>query len=284
MITADAGNLSVLKNTMKKFNSLIRGGILSAALTLATFAAGPLTPPGAPGDAPAQMPSLVEIKAAIDALAAGGGLNGRTAIPAQAATFTISAAGSYVLTGNVTVATGNGININASNVSLDLNGFTISSTAVGAAMGKAITVLRAANNVRVHNGAIAGVDAAGQGWTGGIQFDWDAGAHGENLVFEDINIADVRGRAVSNTTDIYLGNAARAVVARRLCVTGGGALGIVFGPATGAGADAYGKVLDCAVRVYNSDPGIVARAVGESQSTGTGGGGGIVSTVGFDNY
>ncbi len=43
--------------------------------------------------------------------------------------FTITAPGSYVLTADLTVPSGNAIEILSSNVSLDLNGFTLSSTA-----------------------------------------------------------------------------------------------------------------------------------------------------------
>ncbi len=43
--------------------------------------------------------------------------------------FTITAPGSYVLTADLTVASGNAIEILSSNVTLDLNGFTLASTA-----------------------------------------------------------------------------------------------------------------------------------------------------------
>ena len=42
--------------------------------------------------------------------------------------ITISQSGSYYLTENLTVTTGDGITINASEITLDLNGFTIRST------------------------------------------------------------------------------------------------------------------------------------------------------------
>ncbi len=42
--------------------------------------------------------------------------------------YVIGASGNYYLTGNLTVSTGDGIDVNASSVTLDLNGFTISST------------------------------------------------------------------------------------------------------------------------------------------------------------
>jgi hypothetical protein len=48
--------------------------------------------------------------------------------PISSAPFTISSSGSYYVTQNLVVSTGTAITIAASRVSLDLNGFTISST------------------------------------------------------------------------------------------------------------------------------------------------------------
>src|SRR6185295_16428367 len=75
------------------------------------LAQGPLTPPGAPAPT---MKTLDQVEA-------------RTLI--SSAPFTISQPGSYYLTANLTVSSGNAITIAASGVTLDLNGFTISSTA-----------------------------------------------------------------------------------------------------------------------------------------------------------
>ena len=71
---------------------------------------GALTPPGPPSPT---MKSLSQIEP-------------RTAI---ASSTTITAPGSYYLTGNLAISSGNAITIAANNVALDLNGFTISSTA-----------------------------------------------------------------------------------------------------------------------------------------------------------
>jgi hypothetical protein len=75
------------------------------------FSQGQLNPPTAPTPT---MKSLDQIEA-------------RT--PISAAPFTISSPGSYYLTQNLSVTTGNAITITANGVTLDLNGFTISSTA-----------------------------------------------------------------------------------------------------------------------------------------------------------
>ena len=96
--------------------------LTALALLLATvtpqlstaFAQGALTPPGAPA---ATMKSLDQIEA-------------RT--PISSAPFTITQSGSYYLTTNLTVTTGDGIDISTNGVTLDLNGYTISSTAASA--------------------------------------------------------------------------------------------------------------------------------------------------------
>src|SRR5437868_13887701 len=75
-----------------------------------TFAQGNLTPPGAPAPT---MKTLDQVEARI---------------PISSVPYTISASGSYYLTTNVTATVSNAITIAASGVTLDLNGFTISST------------------------------------------------------------------------------------------------------------------------------------------------------------
>jgi hypothetical protein len=125
---------------------------LSAQLSTC-FAQGSLTPPGAPG---AMMKTLDQIEA-------------RT--PISTAPFTITKPGSYYLTTNLVVGGGggstNGININASQVKLDLNGFTISSTAPSAT---GIGILIGANlqNISIMNGFIQGnVTETGGVFSGG---------------------------------------------------------------------------------------------------------------------
>jgi hypothetical protein len=134
-------------------------------------AQGDLTPPpGAPGPV---MKSLDQIES-------------RTAIPPSPATpvagphFTISQPGSYYLSGNIEVASGDGIVINSNNVTLDLNGFALISKAASPS-GNAIHVINSGSSIAIKNGRIAGAterteigprpwDAtfAGAGWQGGI--------------------------------------------------------------------------------------------------------------------
>lgn len=115
--------------------------LLALLLPSLAFAQGALTPPGAPA---ASMKRLDQIEARCPVQAGAPGVTG-----SPTTGFTISAAGSYYLTGDITVASGNTLTITASPVTLDLNGFTLSSTASPAA-GYAIKGGRA----RISNGRI----------------------------------------------------------------------------------------------------------------------------------
>jgi hypothetical protein len=106
------------------------------ALSPKMFAQGSLTPPGPPK---ASMLSLAQVE---------------PRIPISSAPFTITSSGSYFLTTNVAVSSGNAITITAIGVTLDLKGFTISSTAAGGA-GYGIYLLDA-TNVHILNGNISG--------------------------------------------------------------------------------------------------------------------------------
>ena len=139
---------------------LITGLTLLALSTLnsqrsTVLAQGSLTPPGAPAPT---MKSLDEVYAKI-----GTSQEART--PIAFTPFTITAPGSYYLTTNLTVSSGHAIYILANNVALDLNGFTISSTAPSAT-GNAIVVGMdsGVSGVTIVNGFISsGVTTNGAG-------------------------------------------------------------------------------------------------------------------------
>lgn len=76
------------------------------------------------------------------------------AIPAAGPHITISQPGSYYLTGNITVASGNAIVISASDVTLDLNGFTVSGPANQASSNYCIHTVNA-GNISVKNGTVS---------------------------------------------------------------------------------------------------------------------------------
>ena len=106
----------------------------TVSLQLSTFAQGPLTPPGAPAPT---MKTLAQVEP-------------RT--PISSAPFTASTPGSYYLTGNLNVPSGDGITITAGDVSIDLNGFALT----GNASGKAIYDTNTASNITIKNGSISG--------------------------------------------------------------------------------------------------------------------------------
>lgn len=118
------------------------------------FAQGVLTPPGPPAPA---MRTLLQIEP-------------RT--PISSAPFIISTPGSYYLTTNITSSTGDAIDIAASGVTLDLNGFTISST-LDPANGIAIGFNTGVSDVAVLNGHIvSGVTNNAAGGYGGGGFGY----------------------------------------------------------------------------------------------------------------
>jgi len=67
--------------------------------------------------------------------------------------YTISTSGSYVLAGPIAVAAGNAITISASNVTIDLNGFELSSSASPKA-GTAIAIAAGCSSIAITNGFI----------------------------------------------------------------------------------------------------------------------------------
>src|ERR1700675_3088171 len=121
--------------------TLIKTGLYSLALViwlpLFVFSQGSLTPPGAPGPT---MKSLDQIEA-------------RT--PISSLPFTISASGSYYLTGNL-IATGStaGITISADNVTLDLNGFALIGNLGSSSPVAGINVPSGQRNLCIRNGTV----------------------------------------------------------------------------------------------------------------------------------
>ncbi len=125
----------------------LAGLALTLAFSLqpsALLAQGGLTPPGAPGPT---MKTLDQVEARI---------------PISSAPFTITNAGSYYLTGNLRVlyapplfTSSNAIVIAASGVTLDLNGFTISSSAARAT-GCGILLWGSLEGITILNGHIRG--------------------------------------------------------------------------------------------------------------------------------
>jgi hypothetical protein len=147
-----------MQNEEKKFmkTTLILLALVSAFSlqpSALLHAQGSLTPPGAPAPT---MKSLDQIEA-------------RT--PISSAPYTITQPGSYYLTHNLTVSSGDGIDITTNGVTLDLNGFTISSTAASAT-GNGILLNSGWSDITICNGHIrGGVTNNGSGVYSGSGFN-----------------------------------------------------------------------------------------------------------------
>src|SRR5215831_11960234 len=109
------------------------------AVSFRVLAQGSLTPPGAPAPT---MKTLTQIEP-------------RT--PISSLPFTINTPGSYYLTTNLNTTVSNAIVIATSGVTLDLNGFTLSSTVANAANGgTAILINSGLSELTILNGHIRG--------------------------------------------------------------------------------------------------------------------------------
>jgi len=122
---------------MKKRLSWFLTGVLVSMVGIC-FAQGPLAPPGPPG----------EIYKTLDQV--------EPRIPINLLPYTISAPGSYYLTKDMDYPTiaQNGITINASNVTIDLMGFTLKGPGKTGNTRSAITLVTGTSNITIKNGNI----------------------------------------------------------------------------------------------------------------------------------
>ncbi len=216
---------------------------------------GPLTPPGAPAPT---MKTLDQVEA-------------RKPIPGGTSPFTISSSGSYYLTGNITVASGDVITINASNVTLDLNGYTLATTSA-TPLGTAIVIINGGVRVTVCNGFILGPGTTASGnYSGGGFYNGFALASG--LSSSDSVVA--RDLTVSGCANVGIGfnsPPAPGSIVERCVVKNTGFRGIVaemvrgcrVQTGAGGGLDAT-VVTDCLVNAWTS--GISTSEVSNSQAT-----------------
>ena len=158
---------------------------LLLALPALAFAQGALVPTGAPAPT---MRTLDQLEPRIPLGQVG----------TNTTTLSITQPGSYVLMGNVTVAayTGIFIQVGAGSVTLDLNGFTVSSTASPAG-GTAIYV--AQGPVTIRNGHIRGAvtpTTATTFTTAGFENGIDA-TYVSNVCVENVSVEAVSGYGIS---------------------------------------------------------------------------------------
>ncbi len=127
-------------------------------------------------------------------------LGARTALAGGTSVVVVSLPGSYYLTGNITVSSGNGITINASNVSLDLNGFTVSSTNASGS-GNGISVPGVRNNIWIHGGTIVGTTSISTPtsfvYTGGGFIDGISATGASNVRVEEMAVSNLAGTGIN---------------------------------------------------------------------------------------
>lgn len=180
---------------------LLAAPLFHFLLSTSAFCQGSLTPPGAPAPT---MQTLDQLGAKTDEAntklnqvnAKADTINARSEkrIPISSLPFTIGQPGSYYLTGSLefSAASADAIIIAVSNVTLDLMGFTLSSTS--AVTGSAIRTNGGVNGIEIRNGVIAGNTTVTISGTAPTE-TWTVAAAGFNT---GINAANTTHSHISN--------------------------------------------------------------------------------------
>lgn len=252
-------------------------GLIAILAPSALFAQGSLTPPS--GTPAPTMKTLDQIES-------------RT--PIGSVPFTISTPGSYYLTGNLNVTTGDAITIATSNVTLDLNGFTLSSTSASPT-GSGITWNGQERDITIVNGHIkgqvtySGSSFSGSGFANGI---YAFGSSTYNVRVSGVSVSGVYNHGIaldvtittvveSCTVTVAGGNGITAAIVRNSAALncGGNAIrsGVVsecHGAAVNSGYGIYGSTIQHSIGYSTSGTGLSATGMaigcyGQSD-TGTG--------------
>jgi hypothetical protein len=245
-------------NQMKSIRTVRYTVAIVALALLSTFnaqlstahAQGSLTPP--PGPVAPVMKSLDQIEARTPLVA------GQPGVTLTNGLYTITKPGSYFLTGNLNRTNVSGatfITITVSNVTLDLNGFTLFGTT--GSMGVAIQAT--GYGYRIFNGHILGGTTQVNGvftlagFTGGIETFVGNSSRGSDSIISDITVRGVQDRAIWASINS---------VVERCLVDTAGSEGIIAG-----------NVRDCrAINTYEDaiSAGTVMNSVGKCVGTANG--------------
>ena len=238
----------------------------------AMHAQGSLTPPGAPAPA---MITLSQIEP-------------RTPISFSSSQIVISQPGSYYLTTNLTVIGGNAIVIAVNNVTLNLNGFTISSTspspsgmAIQLGSGGAVT------NVTILNGFItSGITNSASGVYGGSGFYYGIQYFNPsyNVHVKDVSVTGCYGNGIN----LYVGDGS-VVESCSVMITG--QIGIQASSVSDSTAYQCGNVgigadtaSDCRGNVIGTGYGILTTTANNCYGYCTGSGYGLYATTANNCY
>jgi hypothetical protein len=215
---------------MNQYSLLLIGTAVCSCLTLTSpvHAQGSLTPPGAPAPT---MKTLAQIEP-------------RTPIPSLP--YTITNSGSYYLTTNLVGIGGSaGVTINANNVTLDLNGFTLQGVPLS---GNGIYVANSFTNLVFRNGSITGWGSHG--------IDTYSAAFPRNMVFDRLTISGNAQRGIFSEAGcivrdcLFIGNGSDGFNS-----VGGEITGCLARNNGGYGFSVYGAELHQCVGEYNTGGG-----------------------------